>query len=97
MDVEISKVGERGQIVIPREFRDELHIKKGEKFLVVRSDDKLIFQQTKKLKAKSIENLREDFMDMKIAEDRLNEIEKGEAVVQTKKEFLDEMENWVKE
>ena len=30
MEMEIAKVGERGQIVIPQNFREDLHIKKGE-------------------------------------------------------------------
>jgi len=97
MEMEISKMGERGQIVIPQEFREELHIKKGEKFIVVKSDDKIIFQQMSKIKSKSIEQLREDLIDMKIAEDRLKEIEQGKGKSQTKKEFLKEMEEWVKE
>ena len=71
MEIEISKMGERGQIVIPQEFREDLGIKKGEKFLVVRSKDKLIFQQMRRLKARSIEQLREDLIDAKIAEQRL--------------------------
>lgn len=94
--MEITKIGERGQIVIPQEFREELHIKKGEKFLIVRSDNRLILQQMKKLKAKTLEQLKEDLIDMKIAEDRLEEIEKGKSIVQTKDEFLREMEAWVK-
>lgn len=97
MEMEISKIGERGQIVIPQEFRDELHIKKGEKFLVVKSDGKIILQQMRRLKAQSIEQLREDLIDIKIAEDRLKEIEEGKAVIQTKKEFLKDMKKWVEE
>jgi AbrB family looped-hinge helix DNA binding protein len=97
MDIEITKLGERGQIVIPLEFREELHLRKGEKFIVARSDNKIILQQMSKLKAKTIEQLREDFVDMKIAEDRLEEIEQGKSVAQTKEKFLEEMEQWVNE
>ena len=97
MDIEISKVGERGQIVIPQEFRKELKIKKGEKFLVVKSDGRLIFQQMSRLKAENIEKLKEDLIDIKIAEDRLKEIEQGKGIAQTKEHFLREMEEWVGE
>ena len=97
MKMEISKIGERGQIVIPQEFRDELKIKKGEKFLIVKSDDKLILQQMTKLKAKNMEQFIEDLADMKIAEERLRGIEKGKKVVKTKKQFLNDMEKWVRE
>jgi len=97
MDIEISRIGERGQIVIPQEFRDELHIKKGEKFLVVRTEDKIILQQMKKLKTDALEQLKKDLIDMKIAEERLDEIKKGKSVSQTKKEFLKSMQQWLKE
>lgn len=97
MKIEISKIGERGQIVIPQDFREELNIKKGEKFLIVKSNNKLILQQMSKLKAESIEQLNEDLVDMKIAEDRLKEIKEGNAIVQTKEEFLEDMEKWIKE
>ena len=97
MDIEISKVGERGQIVIPQDFREELNIKKGDKFIVVKTDNKLIFQQISKLKSKSLDQLKEDLIDMKIAEDRLDEIESGKSKVQSKEQFLKEMEDWVAE
>ena len=93
MEIEISRIGERGQIVIPQEFREEMHIKNGEKFLIVKTDDKLILQQMSKLKSKNIEQFREDLIDMKIAEARLNEIEKH-GTVQTKDEFLKDMKKW---
>ncbi len=95
--MEIAKVGERGQIVIPQDFREELHIKKGEKFLVVKSDNKLIFQQMSSLKSKTLEQLKEDLIDMKIAEDRLKEIEKKQGVMGTKEDFIKEMKLWIEE
>ena len=95
MDIEISKVGERGQIVIPQEFREELKIRKGEKFLVVKSDGKLIFQQMSRLKADNIEKIKEDLIDIRIAENRLQEIEQGRGIAQTKEQFLRDMQEWV--
>lgn len=35
MEFEVTRLGERGQIVIPQLFRDNLKLKKGEKFMVV--------------------------------------------------------------
>ena len=35
MEFEITRLGERGQIVIPLIFRENLRLKKGEKFMVV--------------------------------------------------------------
>jgi AbrB family looped-hinge helix DNA binding protein len=45
MAFEVTKVGERGQIVIPKEFREEMHINKGEKFIVLRKGDSLILKR----------------------------------------------------
>ena len=97
MELEITKLGERGQIVIPQEIRNQLHLKKGEKFLVVKSYSKIIFEPLRKLKAKIVDELKEDMIDMKIAEKRLKEIEEGECKVQTKEDFLKEMKKWVNE
>jgi AbrB family looped-hinge helix DNA binding protein len=97
MDVEISKIGERGQLVIPQDFRDELHIKKGEKFLVVRAGHKLILQQVSRMKAKAIEELHEDLIDMKIAEQRMEEMKSGKVTKLSKKDFLNELESWFEE
>lgn len=97
MELEITKLGERGQVVIPQDIRNQLHLKKGEKFLVVRSDSKIIFEPLRKLKAKIVDELKEDIIDMKLAEKGIKEIEKGEYVIQTEEEFIKEMEEWVKE
>ena len=48
---EVTKLGERGQIVIPQEFRKSLDLQTGEKFMVMVQNDTLIF---KRLKAPSI-------------------------------------------
>ena len=54
MDFEITKIGERGQLVIPQEFRKSMDIKKGEKFIVIERADALIL---KRLKAPSLKEV----------------------------------------
>ena len=44
---EVTKLGERGQIVIPQEFRKSLDLQTGEKFMVVAKEDTLIFTRLK--------------------------------------------------
>ena len=90
--IDISKIGERGQIVIPLEMRQKLGIKPGEKFLVVNRDRDIIFRAISE--NKSIERIEEDLIDMKIADKRWKEIEQGKLKKSTKKEFLKELENW---
>ncbi len=52
MDFEIATIGERGQVVIPQSFRDDMSIQKGDKFMVLRQGDMLVL---KKLRAPSVE------------------------------------------
>ena len=49
---EVTKMGERGQIVIPQEFRKSMKLHAGEKFIVVEHKDTLIF---KRMEAPTIE------------------------------------------
>jgi len=35
MEFEVTRLGERGQIVIPQSFRENLKLRKGEKFMVI--------------------------------------------------------------
>ena len=44
MDFEVTKLGERGQIVIPLEIRKKLKLKKGDKFIVSESGKTVILQ-----------------------------------------------------
>lgn len=92
MTVDISKVGERGQIVIPRDIRKKLGIHQGEKFLVINQDEDIIFRPLRKVK--SFEQLEEDLIDMQIADKRWKEIEEGKKVVKSKADFLRELDTW---
>ena len=49
---EVTKLGERGQIVIPQEFRKSMGLHAGEKFMVVSREGALIF---KRLEAPSLQ------------------------------------------
>ena len=92
MTIDISKVGERGQIVIPQDIRKKLHIQQGEKFLVINHDGDIIFRPLRNIK--SIERLEEDIIDTQIAAKRWNEIEEGKKTVTSKEEFLHELKTW---
>jgi AbrB family looped-hinge helix DNA binding protein len=92
MDVDVSKVGERGQIVIPQEIRERLKIEAGERFLVISENDDIVFRPIRKIK--SLNEIEEDIIDMKIAERRWREIEEGKQKGLSEKEFLKELEKW---
>ncbi len=92
MPIDISKVGERGQIVIPQDIREKLHIQQGEKFLVISHDEDIIFRPIRAIK--SIDHLEEDIIDMQIAAKRWKEIEQGKKTVSSKEDFLQELAKW---
>ena len=45
MEFEVTSLGERGQIVIPQIFRENLRLKKGEKFIVVEKGGTIILKR----------------------------------------------------
>ena len=47
MEFEVTRLGERGQIVIPQLFREHLKLVKGEKFIVVEQGDAIILRRLK--------------------------------------------------
>ncbi len=53
MEFEIAKIGERGQVVIPQSFREDMSIHKGDKFMVLQRGGMLVL---KKLYAPSLDD-----------------------------------------
>lgn len=94
MEINTTTLGERGQIVIPQGIRQDLQLKKGEKFIIVRTEGKIILESMKNLKANVLEELREDLIDLKIAEKFWEEVKTGKAKKQSKAEFLKDFEKW---
>ena len=58
MGVEITKIGERGQVVIPQSCREDMGIQKGDKFIVLERGDMIIL---KKLKSPTEEDIDKMF------------------------------------
>ena len=54
MAVETTSMSSRGQIVIPQEIREKMHLHEGEKFVVVGADDTILL---KKIQSPSFEDL----------------------------------------
>jgi len=46
MEIEITRLSSRGQVVIPHNMRYDL--KEGDKLIVIRKDDEIIFRKPKK-------------------------------------------------
>lgn len=45
MTVELTRLSERGQIVIPTDVRKSMHLREGERFLVMGIDDTIILRK----------------------------------------------------
>lgn len=62
MEIEITKITSRGQVVIPQDIREERGIKEGEKFLVYDTDDSIVLKRIKNLeKIRNIEDFEATF------------------------------------
>lgn len=72
MDIELTKMTSKGQVVIPQDIRQNKNIKEGERFLIYDIDDSLILKRIKNLeKVKSREEFEDVFKSMwKTAKDR---------------------------
>ena len=43
--IDVTKVSDKGQVVIPKEVRDRLHMGPGTKLIVVATDDAVVLQR----------------------------------------------------
>ncbi|MDP7457611.1 MAG: AbrB/MazE/SpoVT family DNA-binding domain-containing protein [Candidatus Woesearchaeota archaeon] len=43
--IEVTSLSSRGQVVIPQEVRDRLHLHTGEKFVVIGEDDTIVLKK----------------------------------------------------
>jgi AbrB family looped-hinge helix DNA binding protein len=88
MDIAITKMSSKGQIVIPAEMRTDIH--EGEKMIIIKSDDKLIMKKASKLD----KNLKEDLEFARRTEEAWKSYGRGEFKSMDAKDFLKEIEKW---
>ncbi|MFQ6135433.1 MAG: AbrB/MazE/SpoVT family DNA-binding domain-containing protein [Nitrososphaerales archaeon] len=50
--VETTKLSEKGQVVIPKDFRERMGLKPGSRFLVIAAEDAIILQRMEVVKRK---------------------------------------------
>ncbi|MBS3104183.1 AbrB/MazE/SpoVT family DNA-binding domain-containing protein [Candidatus Woesearchaeota archaeon] len=86
MDVGITKMSTKGQIVIPNDLRAEFNI--GEKLLVIKNKDQLIIKKASKLN----KNLEEDLEFARRTEAAWKRYENGKFESLSKDDFLKELE-----
>jgi len=86
--MEITKISSKGQIVLPREIREELCLKEGTILAAVKKDNLIIL--------KKIENpiLKEDIETLKLVEEAWDDIDNGKFKKMKSENFLNEIKKW---
>ena len=88
MEIGITKISSRGQIVIPFDLRKSFS--KGEELLIIKKNNKFILQPFKDIDKK----FKQDLVFALKTEKMLKKYEKGEFKQKSAKEFLKELEKW---
>ncbi|MBL7054819.1 AbrB/MazE/SpoVT family DNA-binding domain-containing protein [Candidatus Woesearchaeota archaeon] len=88
MDVAITKMSSKGQVVIPAEMRSDIN--EGDKILIIQNKDQLIMKKASKLDS----NLNEDLEFAKKTDEAWKRIEEGKGIKMDFDDFLDEMKKW---
>jgi AbrB family looped-hinge helix DNA binding protein len=87
IQIDITRLSSKGQIVIPAELRKDM--KEGEKILIIRDNDKIILKKTDSMD----KNLKEDLEFARRTEEAWKEIEQGKGKSYTLEEFHKHLKN----
>jgi AbrB family looped-hinge helix DNA binding protein len=88
MDIALTKMSSKGQIVIPSEMRE--NIDEGEKLIIIKNNGKFIMKKASNLD----KELKEDLEFARRTEEALKRIEKGKGIKMDFDEFIEEMKKW---
>ena len=86
ININITKLSSKGQIVIPSEMREDL--KEGDVLLIIKHDHRIILKKIKRL----TEEMKEDLEFAKKTEEAWQSYERGEFTSQSADKFLEELE-----
>ena len=88
MEIALTKMSSKGQIVIPSELREDM--KEGEQLIIIKNDHHLILKKASEMD----KNLKEDLEFARRTEAAWERYEKGEFTKSTAKDFLRDLEKW---
>ena len=88
MDVAITRMSSKGQVVIPAEMRENIH--EGDKLIIIKNDKQLIMKKAKELD----KNLAEDLEFAKRTEAAWKRIKEGKGIKMDFDDFVEEMKKW---
>ena len=88
MEIAITKMSSKGQVVIPSEMRKG--IKEGEKLIIIRSNGRIIMKKATEMD----KNLKEDIEFARRTEEAWKSYERGEFTEMDFDEFMKEVKKW---
>ena len=88
VEINITKMSSKGQIVIPREMRK--NIKEGEKIVIIQNGNQLILKKAEDFS----KNIEEDLIFAKRTEEAWKRYDKGEFVGMDFDDFLKKVKKW---
>ncbi|MBS3156146.1 AbrB/MazE/SpoVT family DNA-binding domain-containing protein [Candidatus Woesearchaeota archaeon] len=88
MEIAITKLSSKGQVVIPREMRKD--IKEGEKLIIIKEGNSMIMKKASKLD----KQLKEDLEFARRTEEAWKRYENGKFKSMDAKDFLKELKKW---
>ena len=88
VNINITKISSKGQIVIPLDMREGL--KEGDKLIVIRNGNQIILNKAEHFD----KNLEEDLEFAKRTEEAYKRHEKGDFISIDGDEFLEQMKKW---
>ena len=88
VQIDITKMSSKGQVVIPRELRKD--IQEGDKLVIIRNADQIILKKASALD----KQFAEDLEFAKRTEKAWKEIESGKGIKMSTEDFLKEMKSW---
>ena len=88
MDVAITKISSKGQIVIPIEMREGL--REGDKINIIKNDGQFIMKKASDLD----KNLKDDLEFARRTEEAWKRIDAGKGIKMDFDDFLKEMKKW---
>lgn len=88
MNIAITKMSSKGQIVIPVDMRE--NIEEGEKLVIIENDGQFIVESIDRLS----KNLEEDLEFARRTEEALKRYDKGEFISIDFDDFLEEAKKW---
>ena len=88
MQIEITRMSSKGQIVIPKEMRKD--IDEGEKLIIIQDKNQFIIKKAKD----TDKNFKEDLEFARRTEEAWKRYEKGEFIEMDADEFLKKLKTW---